>query len=185
MASALVLIVFGGLVSIVFAVWRYSELLQLKSELQDQTLLVFSRVTRDLAETASKTVQTAPDGLLFASPRDENGKVAQDDDGRLKWQKFIAYYVEVVDGVPVLRRKEKLIHPLDRDSDPPSPGGDFNLAGLKAGPGSGHQVARNVSAFRSVRSGEFVGMELVIKRHYARQHRDYQILTQFGFTVRN
>jgi hypothetical protein len=184
-ASALILIVFYGLVAIIFALWRHHEVSLLKTELQEQTILTFSRITHELAETASATVGTGTDGLVFASPRDENGSVIQDSDGRLKWQKFVAFYIETVDGVPTIFRKEKLIPNAERVSDPPSPIGAYSLASIRGESLEVKQIARNVAQLDCQRSGELVAVQVVVKKFYPRQNRDYTMLTKFGFTVRN
>ncbi len=181
------MVVFIGLTSIVFAIWRAHEVSLVRAHIQEQTLLCITRITRELAETASATVQAEPDGLVFASPRDENSVGNQDpDDGRLLWQKFVAFYVQEVDGVAVVLRKEKLIPTGSRSPDPPSPAGGYSLASIKADDTlPARQIARDVGQLRCEQLGELVRLEIVVRKRYPRQNRDYEVLTNFGYTVRN
>ncbi|MFA5505592.1 MAG: hypothetical protein WC314_17945 [Vulcanimicrobiota bacterium] len=96
---------------------------------QQGVLFGISRLSQELAESHRDTLlvqQGADTGIIFASPRGEDDNYEFDSFGRLRWQKFICYYLGKV-GEP-----EREISALMRKSEmltgsppvrPPDPGG--------------------------------------------------------------
>lgn len=90
------------------------------TELQQGAMVPLSRLSRELAESDPYAVRsdTSPPGIVFASPRDDSGSFAFDTDSNLLWQRYICYYVAVVNGTQVLVRKERKLD-APRNTPPP------------------------------------------------------------------
>lgn len=185
-SSTLILLVLGSLTGIVFSMAKNHELQMLRNDMQDQTLKLVTRVTQELAETSSATIQTSPQGLVFASPRDSDGTIVQNSNsGKIRWNKFVSYHVSTKDGTPTVVRTEKDIPSRLRvGSEPPEPTGDFALSSMMLEKPTS-VVARHINEFSCQRFGELVRFQVVVKKHYPRLNRDYQMMTRFGYTARN
>ncbi len=100
---------------------RYHKSTSASLEMQQDTLLSILALSRELGESNPRTVAryTAPQGILFASPRDDASNVWVEPSGLLRWPKFICYYVGDVNGTPCLIRKEQYLDDPDLHTDPP------------------------------------------------------------------
>ncbi|MGE0494080.1 MAG: PilW family protein [Vulcanimicrobiota bacterium] len=119
-AGSLMLLVLGAVLRLMIAGNAYLSLQEGRTELQKDVTLAFLWMSRELRETDADSIQVAPDGAVFASPRDFSGEVKFDSAGRMLWQKYICYYVEEVAGKPCLVRKAVAISP-PAVSPPPAP----------------------------------------------------------------
>lgn len=86
-------------------------------EVQQQCLLASARLTADLSESRYDTVRVSPDGIVFASPRAEDGSSTFDAQGRLLWQSLVCYYRDPATNV-LYRQKENLATPRESPPDP-------------------------------------------------------------------
>lgn len=100
---------------------RYHKATSANLEMQQDTLLSILALSRELGESNPRTVAlfTEPQGILFASPRDDAHDVWVEPSGLLRWPKFICYYVDNVNGIPCLLRKEQYMDDPDLHTDPP------------------------------------------------------------------
>ncbi|MEW6283399.1 MAG: hypothetical protein AB1758_32620, partial [Candidatus Eremiobacterota bacterium] len=108
------------------AATRYQKGCMAALELQKQSLTGMSALTAELSESAYASVKDDPPGLIFASPRDANGKVSYDGSGRVLWRCWVGYYPDMVNGRPCLVRKTLPINPPG--ATPPSPDGQSTAA---------------------------------------------------------
>lgn len=81
-------------------------------------------------------------GVVFASPLNASGTPVMDSAGRVQWQRIVVYYLDTLDGVPVMVRKDRPL--ATPDSEVPTVT-DTDLTTI-AGDGSLTRkvVARNV-----------------------------------------
>ena len=77
-----------------------------QSDLQRDAAGVLSRLSDELSESdpASFRIDSAPQGVVFASPRDALGRFSYATDGSLMWGGYICYYVDTVNGTPSVVR---------------------------------------------------------------------------------
>ena len=90
------------------------------TELQQGALGPLARLSRELAEADPYAVRvdTSPAGIVFASPRDSQGRFTFDASTNLMWQRYICYYVTTVNGSQALVRKEMALS-APRNTPPP------------------------------------------------------------------
>lgn len=118
-ASALLLLVMVGLTTVFVGAYRYQRATTYLTEVQSQSLLATSAVTRELAESSAGSVRidSAPMGIVFGSPRGVDGALLRDAEGNPLWRKLICFYLDTMNGIPVLVRKEELL--ASPDTNPP------------------------------------------------------------------
>lgn len=97
-------------------------------DLQQSCLAGSESVIRELSESNAAGVRwdTAPAGLVFASPRTATGNIEVDSSGRVLWRKWVCYYVDDIAGSPALVRKEANL--TAASAIPPVPGASRNTA---------------------------------------------------------
>ena len=120
-SAALLGLIMAGVQKMLSAGLRYLHAVNTGIELQQQCLLSVLWLTRELSESNPRSVKVFnhPDGILFASPRDDEGNHWIDSSGYVRWPKFICYYVEDQNGMKVLKRKEQYMDDPDLHTDPP------------------------------------------------------------------
>lgn len=83
---------------------RYMKRSNETLELQISTLKALSWMSRELAESSPISVRNETDGsyptkgLVFGVPRDENGNLVHDANGRLRWMALVSYYIDDTPG---------------------------------------------------------------------------------------
>ena len=113
-----------------------------------------------------------PKGIVFASPRDDNGAMSSTQDGKITWRRFVCYYVgDYQDYQALLRKDEIIATPPKRAPDPEeqSPKRDthyffFDLATVKP-----RLIARHVTNLTITPSSDSV--ELDLSCEVSRRHR--------------
>lgn len=120
-SSALMFLVVGCAYSMLSAGMRYHKATSANLEMQQDSLLALVWLNRELSEASPRTVSFLhdPEGVLFASPRDDAGNIWIEPNGLLRWPKFVAYYLGSVNGTPCLLRKEQYLDDPDLHTDPP------------------------------------------------------------------
>jgi hypothetical protein len=101
---------------------RYLHATNAAVELQQQSLLAMMGLTHDIGESNPRTVRLFPPedpGILMGSPRSDTGETWVDPSGQVRWAKFLAYYLDDVNGVKCLLKKEQYMDDPDLHTDPP------------------------------------------------------------------
>lgn len=119
-SAALMLIILGLVMKLMVVGTNRLDLMEKKAELQREMSLAFVWMVREMRETDADSIQTQPDGVIFATPRNTDGDVLFDTAGRLLWHQYYCYYVDTVKGKSVLLRKSRSISP-PAFSPPPAP----------------------------------------------------------------
>lgn len=109
-ASALVGLIMTVIYSILIYGIQYYQTQSTTVEIQQNALVAMSALTNELVESnggSLRTDQTDPiRGIVFGSPRNSAGQVNYNNT-KLRWSKFVCYYLDVVNDVPCLMRTEK------------------------------------------------------------------------------
>lgn len=116
-------------------------------DLQAESLKALNWLNSEFAETTEDGVldetATADPGIVFASPRDLNGRVRLDPSGRLLWQKYVCFYTDTLNGDPVLMMKVRPIASATTD-----PGSPPSVVDMKSDSTLERRViARNITSF--------------------------------------
>lgn len=106
------------------------------------------RLSAELGESSPGSIRydTAPVGLVFASPRDATGKVQVDPASlNVIWQSLVCYYLDTVGGVTTLCRKE---WPITPSTTAPVISASNDSAWFQANTAlQRHILGRNISSF--------------------------------------
>lgn len=177
--SVVLLLVLGGLVTLLVHGARFSQAMAAATEVQDQALLASAAITRDLSEgsVGSFKVGSAPVGLIFGSTRGLDGLMLRDPDGRLLWRKLVCYYIEDVDGVPSLVRKEEALGAPE--ANPPAMTDVQTTAYFQSLSAPHELVARHVTGLSaSGQSPVTVGLtvEKTVRGELYRVSQEFQVL---------
>lgn len=107
--SSLMLLLLGGIVAVLILGTRNFRTVEAVAEVQREMAAAMAALRGELAETRAASIGTgtSPTGVIFLSPRPDSGSWAHSTTGKLLWQRWVCYYVEVRNGVPTLLRKEK------------------------------------------------------------------------------
>lgn len=141
--SALMGILLLALATLVFYGNGYLRRAEGGVEIQGELLRALSKLAREVTETNPETVSVAPGAVSFASPRDEDGLVANDSFGRLQWGRYVGFYLSMRGETPVLVRRDKPMPSVL--SEPPTDNTGFEPTDIMAYSASPEQVvARNV-----------------------------------------
>ena len=125
---------------------RYVRVTNATIDVQRSCLIALARVTQELAEANQFGLETTGSEVIFSSPRDDSGILRFDVANRLLWHKVVAFYVETVNGVPCLMRKEKMLpKPLSKAPAPPPISSIRNDGSLVP-----RVVAQNIATFTVV-----------------------------------
>ncbi len=130
--SGLLLFVSLAMLAVLTGAINYYHATNATLDAQQGVLFGMNRISQELTEAHRDTVLMsqlgdAHQGIIFASPRDENGNYQFDTFGRLLWQKFICYYIGEVgppgDEIPALLRTERYLEDLGTGPSivPPEP----------------------------------------------------------------
>lgn len=128
---------------------RYVRVTNASIAVQQACLTALGRITQELGESSRLgfSLSGSKDSaeLVLASPRDEKGRLRYDSQNRLLWQKSVLFYIDRVNGVRCLMRKERLLsRPTAKPPDLPP------AAVLRDDPTLPPQlVASHVSDFRA------------------------------------
>lgn len=96
---------------------RYVRVTNAAIDVQSACLTAVGRLTQELGETTPIGLSIGGGGseVVFASPRDPNGRLRYDNQNRLQWQKIVVFYVDTAEGVRCLMRKEDALdHPVSK-----------------------------------------------------------------------
>lgn len=102
---------------------RYVRVTNAAIDVQSACLTAIGRLTQELGETTPIGLSIGASGseVVFASPRDTSGRLRYDNQNRLQWQKIVVFYVDTIEGVQCLMRKEDLLErPLAKPPALPS-----------------------------------------------------------------
>lgn len=108
-ASGLMLLIMGGIARLMTVGASYLSIQEVKAEISKDTTIAFLWLTRELRESDADSVKTAPNGVIFATPRDAHGDVVFDSAGRMLWHQNICYYAGQSQGMNALLRKSRLL----------------------------------------------------------------------------
>lgn len=120
-SAAIMGLIMTGLWYMMQAGTRYVRVTNATIEVQQACMSALGRVSQELGESSHWGVRMGDSSVVFWSPRDESGRVRYDSQNRILWQKAVAYYVEMVNGVSSLVRKEQMLdHPSSKPPDTPT-----------------------------------------------------------------
>lgn len=85
---------------------------------QQQAMRAIRKITRELADAAENSITTDSVGVVFVSGRGTDDLFHFDSAGQVLWQRYVCYYVDVVDGTNKILRKEIDITPTTTVPDP-------------------------------------------------------------------
>lgn len=114
--SGLLLFISLAMLAVLTGAINYYHATNATLDAQQGVLFGMNRISQELTEAHRDTVlMSLPgdthQGIIFASPRDENGNYQFDTFGRLLWQKFICYHIDEVgppnDRISALVRTER------------------------------------------------------------------------------
>lgn len=144
---------------------EYLRQTEARAELQRNSLFVLNQLTRELAESSLDGLRLAdpvddPPGLVFASPRGEDGVVYKNN--RLAWRRLVAVYWDQNERLLV-----RAAEPLAADStfipDLSPQGLNRSVASFQTSPSSTRRVlGRNVSSFSTALAGGQVELRLEV-----------------------
>lgn len=106
--SALLLMMLGGLGMAATLGSRSLQSTGTATEIGREGGVAMAAVVRELQNTRQEVlrVDPTPVGLVLLSPRTSSGPYQHDEAGRLIWQRWVAFYLQQRNGVPLLIRKE-------------------------------------------------------------------------------
>lgn len=156
-ACGLASLVLAGLTVLFVQAIRYHRSLQTSLELQENNLSAIAILSRDISETSLASVGAEPTGVVLASPRGLDDLLQVDAQGRLLWRKWVCFYVEDVNGVPCLVRKEEALA-SPQDTAPVVPAG-MNVLYFQGSAAPYSVLARDVEAL------DFEVVDQVVKLH--------------------
>ncbi|MEW6284122.1 MAG: hypothetical protein AB1758_36245 [Candidatus Eremiobacterota bacterium] len=153
-ASALVSLILLCTQQLIAGAVRYYRISTDTMEVQQNVLVSVTKLTTELGESSLMSVRVdlnPPGGVIFATPRDEEGNIKYDPaSGKAIWKRLLCYYVEDVGGIPCLVRKEKQLTPTDY---PPIIAATETTAAFQADPSLPRRiVARRVTVLEVVDS---------------------------------
>lgn len=136
----------GGIYGIFSYSMRYFRAAEVRTSLQQNALLVMSNIFGDMAGTAKSSVvienSQNPKGIMFVSARKSDGNYEFDNYGKLKWQKWVCYYLKS-DGTGkfnLVKKESPITTPSSSHGSPPySSISNFANSSLREDP-----VARNL-----------------------------------------
>lgn len=106
--SAVAMLAITSIYSVLLTGLHFFSTTSNSAELQQDAMKILGRLTRELSESDSQTVQLSsspsPQGISFASPRDLLGNVRYSN-GTLQWQSFICYYVAPAAPFTLMRKQ--------------------------------------------------------------------------------
>ncbi len=158
-------------------------------DVQQNALTAMSALTNELVESNGGSLKTDQDpptvGLVFGSPRDVNGNIAYSNT-KLKWSKFVCYYLDVINDVPCLCRKEK---PLSEFSFPggtnfnypPPVNPNWDAEFFKSDPRGYKIVARHITGFETTQSFP-LPLKIIAS---TRLRYDFQVEIETKVTLKN
>lgn len=169
--SSLLLILLGGISTVLGLGSRYYREVQALAEVQREAAAGGAALRMEIAETRgpSLTVGLAPAGLVLLSPRPDSGPWVHDSSGSLLWQRWVCFYLESRGGVSTLVRKEKkLAAPTAVPPEPVWTTALFRDSAVLPG----HVVARNVTGLQvTVGSRVDVRLEVEVTSDLGRKER--------------
>lgn len=146
--------------SVLIACLTYFNATQANVDLQRSCLSILTKLSSELSESDSATVQisTDPPGISFASPRDSGGNfdIAS---GVMQWQQFVAYYVDTSNVTLPLVRKAASITPTG--SVPTSQLSSYTVSAFSTMNAQQHTLGDNVTTFTPSLSGSTVSISIV------------------------
>lgn len=124
--SVILIIVVGMVYQIVQAAVAYYLDSNSAMEIRQDALVGLNRLSVDLRQSSMASVHAYmspapgdPPGLVFASPRDENGAMQATSDGKITWRRFVCYYLaDYQNYKALLRKSENIPTPPERAPDP-------------------------------------------------------------------
>ncbi|MCL5772791.1 MAG: hypothetical protein M1536_00220 [Firmicutes bacterium] len=148
-----------------------SILLTMGKELEESNILTIS------------VYNTAPQGIIFASPRDPNNNLQFDSEGYIYWYKYICYYVDsdsTSDTGYSFYRKE-LPMPYQTTTAQVS---TWDINYFKVSPSPGQLICKNISSISFSLSGTVTATLTVSKNGRGGANNSLVNLT-YNFTCRN
>lgn len=109
--SALLIMLFGMVYSVLALSLRYYHNAEDAGGLQNEAMVALNRVLGELSGTPARAVRADANGIVFLSARTADGRLRYDSDGNLLWQEVVCYYRDTANGRGVLRRKERAMTP--------------------------------------------------------------------------
>lgn len=108
--SVLLLIVLGITFAVLIASMRNYHIYLGLTEVEQGAATANSRLAWELVEANPGAIAADSTGIVFVSPRDANGNV-QMSGGSIVWPKLVCYYLDEINGVNCLVRKEETLTP--------------------------------------------------------------------------
>ncbi|MCE1245333.1 MAG: hypothetical protein LWY06_01680 [Firmicutes bacterium] len=105
----LIIMIFSG--SFVINSLRYYRLLETETTLQQKLMTSLTTVSKELSIASLGSLIIEKDGIIFASPADENGSFSFGSGGSLYMRKWVCIYLTGTGDVKKLVRKEIPINP--------------------------------------------------------------------------
>lgn len=149
-------------------------------EIRQDALVGLNRLSVELRQSSMASVHAYmtpapgdPPGIVFASPRDENGAMTATSDGKITWRRFVCCYLgDYQDYKALLRKTEVIATPPERAPDPEeqSPRRDthyffVNLAATKP-----TLIARHVTALTITPTTDSVEIDLTCEISSRHRH---------------
>lgn len=174
--SVLLLLLLGGVVTALILGSRNFRMVEALADVQREAAAAGAALRQELAETrgASVAVGTSPAGVVFLSPRpDGTGPWLVDADGSLLWQRWVCYYLDTRNGVPVLLRKERKLN--SPTANPPTT--TLTTADFRADSSVARVVARWVAALQ-VTAGSPLEVRLEVERASALGRKERLVILE-------
>jgi len=106
--SVLLLIVLGITFAVLIASVRNYQIYLGLTEVEQGAATANSRLSYELVEANPAGIYADSTGVVFVSPRDASGKV-QMSGSDMVWPKLVCYYLDTINGVSCLVRKEEML----------------------------------------------------------------------------
>lgn len=116
-AASLFSFLLAGLAKVLTEGLTFFTVESIALETQQQAMVAMKWLEADMQGAHRESFSSYPDGLIFGSMEDRDGKI-RIENGFLAWQKFLCYYIAPEEHTTVLIRKQR---PLDPPSFAPPP----------------------------------------------------------------
>jgi len=177
----MIIMIFSG--TFVINSLRYYRLLETETTLQQKLMTSLTNVSRELSVANLGSLIIESDGVIFASPADENGNFSFASDGSLLYRKWVCIYLAGSGDVKKLVKKEIPIDPPTHTPDKPP---FSTIVGFSAQPVFERLLASEAKSFTLENDGIKGGYKVkLILTHTTDTTKPSEIEGETGIFIRN
>lgn len=175
--SAIIMVSVGHLIRTGVDYYFYSTT---QLEVQRNSLLSMNLLAQELTSSTREGLTTdnnAPNpGLVFAISRAADGSPKRGPAGNLLWTTIVTYYIDEVDGIKMLMRKEENLA-VEEINPPDIAGLGKDIAYFRALPDPGRIMARYISNLQTVESTDSLNIVMTSEINEGRNWLEMDVST--------